>query len=663
MGHVARSRVSVRRHTQRIGIQIFLVVILAASAADTAYAAESFDFSCETPVTVIQQFDGEIKYDCIVENTGDSFLQLYYEVQPEQNPINPGLAIGFHPQPSNIFLEAGEKQPIVGFEVPPQVPAGQNEISFERTITVRPAEGFENPVEARQATITTIVKDLPVNDETRVSGKILDAQTGQVIEDADLIFRYKKFERKTFSQGGAYGADLPALPYLMMVQAKGYELFSGEIAPKSGEELKMDIRLNRAKEEGSYTLVKELHLDSGAWEGVWRAAVSGNGQYFAFGVGGQRVKTDSYESYFYLFDASGKQLLKMKAVDEIRGIDLSYDGSLIAVSLGYSQFGGSDIEQVEKVMVFRKDGELVWKKYAKNSAFQEVRFSHDGKFIAAGDTEGYVYLLDATDGSEIWKRFTRGQVRAIRFYDDDSHLLVGSGDDHVYLFDREGNNEWKTYVHSWSYGFIAATPGNAFSAAGGHVGYLHLLDKNGKDMWAYEAEGGFRWAEIGPEASFVVGGTRSELAFLDAQGDVLWKGYDSVSGWMTKDKRYIISGNQKGELELRDTGGTILWEHRTPLLEPGMDMRFSYISDDATAIVGAAKTGDVYFFAGEISSVSPPLETGTSTIEGNTEIADAPQAQSDAENLPQNNLWWMVIPVGAAILAGIIILLYIRKKK
>ncbi len=649
---------------------VFAVIIFMVCAAGIVYAAESFDFSCDTPVTVTEQFDGEIKYNCIVKNTGNSFLQLFYEAQPEQNPINPGLAIGFHPQPSNIFLEAGESQPIVGFEVPPRVPAGKDEISFTRTIIVKPSREFESKVQAKQLTLTTIVKSQQLNEETKVFGKVLDAQTRQPIADAEVFFKYKRFEGKSrTSPNGDYSSSLPALLYLMIVQAKGYELFSEEISPQNGEELKKDIYLNKAKEKGSYELVKELKLDPGAWEGIWRAAVSGNGQYIALGTGGLRIKTDDSEGNFYLFDTSGKQLLKIKTADEVRGIDLSHDGSLIAVGLGSGQFGNSGA--FEKILVFKSDGELIWKKFLNNIPFQEVKFSHDGKLVAVGDTEGYVYLLDAADGREIWKKFARGQVRAIRFYDDDSHILVGSGDDYVYLFDINGKNKWKTYVHSWSYGFIAATPGNEFSAAGGHVGYLHLLDKNGNDLWAYETDGGFRWAEIGPEASFVVGGTRSELAFLDSHGSVLWKGYDSVSGSMTKDKKYILSGNQKGELELRNTDGTILWEHRTQRLEPGMDMRFSYISDDANVIIGAARTGEAYFFSGGISQVPLEAETqkeemaGAQALPGIYESERSPlkeEMQPMAEKtLPQNNLLWIIISIGIVIL--LVITAYIVKKK
>src|SRR3989338_6637362 len=275
----------------RIYGMVFAVIIFMLYAAGIAYAAENFDFSCDTPVTVIEQFDGEIKYNCIVKNTGDSFLQLFYETQPEQNPINPGLAIGFHPQPPNIFLEAGESQPIVGFEVPPRVPAGKNEISFTRAITVNPAREFEGKVKAKQLTITTIVKSQQLNDETRVFGKVLDAQTSQPIADAEVFFKHKRFERKSrTSPSGDYSSSLPALLYIMIVQAKGYELFSEEISTQNGEELKKDIYLNKAKEKGSYELVSELKLDPGAWEGVWRAAVSGNGQYIALGVGGLRIK-------------------------------------------------------------------------------------------------------------------------------------------------------------------------------------------------------------------------------------------------------------------------------------------------------------------------------------------------------------------------------------
>ena len=642
------------------GCRIVMLVFFFVMSVGVALAAGNFDLSCDTPVTVVEQFDGEIKYHCTVKNTGASSLQLSYEAQPEQNPINPMLAVGFHPQPPVLYLEAGETQQIEGFEVPPRVPAGENQITFTRTIIVRPADGT---ADTKQAVITTVVKSEQLNEESSVFGKILDARTKQPVRDSEVLFKYKRLERRSrTSPQGDYRSSLPELQYLMMVNAKGYELFSEIITPQG--ETKKDIFLNRAREKGSYDIVKEVKLDSGAWEGVWRARASDNGQYVAFGTGGHPTG-DGLEGYFYVYDVQGTEILKVKTVDEVRGIDIASDGSRVAVSLGDTQrdMKSQTSSQFEKVMLYKSTGELVWKKFLDTIAFHEVKFSHDGRLIAAGDAEGYVYLLDAADGREIWKRFTNGQVRAITFYDDDSYLLVGSGDNNVRLFDIKGNEQWKSYVHSWPYGFIATTHGNAFSVAGGHIGVLHLLDKNGKDVWSYEADGGFRWAEIGPEASFVVGGTRSELAFLDAQGKVRWKGQDSVSGAATQDGAYIVSGNQKGEIELRDITGTILWEHRTQDMEPGRDVRFVHISDDKQFITAAVKTGEVYFFKGGLNEPDEIMikETLPENREYNSPVDDnrrPPRVDLEARPLQQNLLW---IAAGSVIV--IFVIFFVRKKR
>jgi WD40 repeat protein len=285
-------------------------------------------------------------------------------------------------------------------------------------------------------------------------------------------------------------------------------------------------------------------------------------------------------------------------------------------------------------------------------------------------------LLNAADGTEIWKKFTRGQIRGIKFYDDDSHILVGSGDGYLYLFDINGNEKWKTYIHSWPYGFIATTPGNDLSAAGGHMGYLHLIDKNGNDLLAYEAEGGFRWAEVAPDGSFMVGGTRSEIALVEKSGKVILRGNDAVSGAMTKDGKYIMSGNQKGGLELRNNKGTLLWEYTTGNQEYGKDVRLSYISDDVRFIVGATKTGEVYFLNGGISKVSleaemqkenrvigeqvPPALPPKDSYEQNPQISG--EKQYGLKENSQANFLWIIIPISIAVLLTIIIMYFLKRK-
>ena len=103
-----------------------------------------------------------------------------------------------------------------------------------------------------------------------------------------------------------------------------------------------------------------------------------------------------------------------------------------------------------------------------------------------------------------------------------------------------------------------------------------------------------------------------------------------------------------------------------------MDMRFSYISDDATVIVGAAKTGEAYFFSGGISQVPLKAETQKEGMDsaqalpgiyGSERSPPREEMQPMAEeSLPQNNLLWIIIPIGIVILL-VIIMLYIVKKK
>ena len=175
---------------------VFAIAIFILFSAPTAHAASSYDFTCESPVTAVEQFDGEVKYDCLVKNTGDSYLELFYEITPEQNPIDSHVAVGFHPQPPRIYLEAGESQPITGFEAPPRVPAGKNEIRYSRVFTIRPAEKSAGAVTNKSITVSTIIIKDPLVDDARVSGKILDGKTGQAVKNANISFKYKNFERR-----------------------------------------------------------------------------------------------------------------------------------------------------------------------------------------------------------------------------------------------------------------------------------------------------------------------------------------------------------------------------------------------------------------------------------------------------------------------------------
>jgi len=86
---------------------------------------------------------------------------------------------------------------------------------------------------------------------------------------------------------------------------------------------------------------------------------------------------------------------------------------------------------------------------------------------------------------------------------------------------------------------------------------------------------------------------------------------------------------------------------------------------------GAAKTGETYFFNGGISHVpleaeTPKEDVAAQALPGIYEserLTPSEERQPMVEeSLPQNNLLWIIIPIGIIILL-VIIVLYIAKKK
>jgi hypothetical protein len=442
---------------------------------------------------------------------------------------------------------------------------------------------------------------------------VYDNLTREPIFNAEVSLEHGDFSlRGSTRSDGSYEINCPSLDYQLTVKANGYEVYSKNVEASAGGVTTENVYLDRVLEKIEYHLVKKLKLNTGAWEGIWRAAISKDENYIVLGTGGQRKAAGSYNGYIYFYDIGGDLLWENLTHDAVGGVDIARDSSCVAVSL----FGD---QNTEKVHLFTKNGQLVWSRFLRKDGFREIRISNNGRYIATGDTVGNLYLLHRENGEIIWQRFVNGQVRAIKFYDDDSHLLVGSGSGHLYLYDINGNLKWKVYVYSWPYGFIATTPDWLYVAVGGHMSFLLFISNEANErasvLWTYETSGGFRWADISPDASFVVAGTRRELVLLDRDGRVLWKDrgfasggiWGSISGMITPDGKHILSGDI-GRISIRNLRGTVLWRYR----ESGRgDVRFSYITSNGSKIVAATLDGYLYFFErGE----GPPLGGGTSPL-------------------------------------------------
>ncbi len=646
----------------------FMIFVLVFILICSSILFGTFELSCKSPVIGISGIGGEIKYYCEVKNTGASAIELQYEVNAI-NPLDSSVEANFHPQPANLYIPAGQSRYVSAFESFPKISSGQYEASYERVIYIVPRGKTKSDPEAKSATITTIINNTPLSEDSGISGFVYDSQTKKPVKNARINLEYIGFSRTAYSRNdGFYSISIPSFEYMLTIQHQGHEFYAKTIN-LSGTKVSLDVYLHAVREKGVYNLTKKLTLESGAWGGIWRAAISGNEKYIAVGSGGQQTKQGSLSAFAYLFDSSGNQLWKKEMQTEIRGMDISSDGSHIALSIGY----GSGFE---KLYLYDRNGGLVWKKFTIDDSFQEVKISNNGKYLAVGNSlAGNVYLLNTADGTELWKGFAEGQVRAIRFYDDDSHIIVGSGSGYIYIFDINGNLKWKAYVHSWPYGFIAT--GNNYLATGGHMGFLHFFDKNGNELWNYETYGGFRWADIGN--NFTVAGTRSELVFLDGTGNVVWKDSNSMSGMLSQDGRFILTGDQGGQVQLRNLNGTILWQYPEASYQVyGKDVRFSYITKDNSRIISSTKTGDLYFFEGNVSGVTVvqpstnqsvdiivPFGNKTQNTDSVIQPSQPPQlpAQPPLPPEPQVPITVYVLGIIVLVVVALAIVLVLKRKK
>jgi hypothetical protein len=196
--------------------------------------AAEFELTCEdtvvgsdNTVTAPIQFGGEIKYEVKVRNTGNSYLELEYKVDPESSPY--GTASGWHPSPYFLYLQPGEAQSIWGFEGVPSIPEGKSEIRYTRRITVFPKGDplQESSPSAKSIILTTIVNYIPLPVNSIVRGHVYDNLTQEPIFNAEVSLEHGDFSlRGSTRTDGSYEINCPSLDYQLTVKANGYEVYS-----------------------------------------------------------------------------------------------------------------------------------------------------------------------------------------------------------------------------------------------------------------------------------------------------------------------------------------------------------------------------------------------------------------------------------------------------
>lgn len=150
-----------------------------------------------------------------------------------------------------------------------------------------------------------------------------------------------------------------------------------------------------------------------------------------------------------------------------------------------------------------------------------------GKYVAYANTAGYVYVLDAATGNEIWKYKTGGKIfstPAVYGAGDAASVIIGSCDSYIYSFNiKSGKVNWKFKCNKSVLGSPTIYGGKVYIGASDNT-FRALNAKNGKLVWKYEGIKGIIEAKpFVDKDQVVIGDWANTLYSLNpANGKLQW---------------------------------------------------------------------------------------------------------------------------------------------
>lgn len=379
--------------------------------------------------------------------------------------------------------------------------------------------------------------------------------------------------------------------YFVSIAKDGYEYyFKDHVVPTRKEFVKLDVVLEKKKEEVSYSLKWGKKVDDNY--GFFWVKPSSDWSIFAADQAKHPPELNK-PTNFYLFDSQGNILWKQPTDNECWGIDIASDGSKVVA-------GCHD----KNIYAVDKSGNLLWK-FDTGGMVRAACVSRDGKKILSGAIQK-LYLFNAGDGSKSEVSWIDEWFRNCQFYRDDSGFVVGSRT--VAGFDITGNKKWQYIIGEFPMFLGVDSNKNVF--ASGKSRTLFSFDSNGNLRWKHRIPDHVAGAGAStPDGSRVAIGTVGGMVYLfDGSGNLLWKrntgevgeqggtvGHNAVA--ISDDGKRIVVGTAPGNCVIvYNEKGTVLWKDCSKVEKTSNDMLEGVtnvqISTDKNNIIAAY--GDNY---------------------------------------------------------------------
>lgn len=347
----------------------------------------------------------------------------------------------------------------------------------------------------------------------------------------------------------------------------------------------------------------QVSKTAGAPVGYWRGAVSESERTFVL-IPGQENWSDPGDntadaalratSLIRKYNFAGDLLWEYAPGWETWGGDMTADGSRVVFLLN------PDIIQYKAGawtlgVLDGSNGRLLWSVTGDVPYLGglEASISDDGRYVAAGSTQGALGLHDAVTGALLWQKTsgTFGQVRKIVFVNE--FLYIGSGDGYlVKLVAATGAQVWKAYVGGWP--FVNGLDVN--EKAG-----LIAVGTKSKDTTVVNAQTGeILWSKQTGALDAVMSADGKYVA--NFYGDI----FDARSGALvgqtgvgatavfSPDSQYLIQAD-RGLVVIADLSGKILSrsvDNSDTGIGGGEQAQWSYLSADGATLLVASRDMD-----------------------------------------------------------------------